>query len=161
MNLIEFPEQTVVIAKDHPEYQPLPAHQVPNSQQGEIICCWRLTWRERFRLLFTGKVWHSIWTFNQPLQPQLLSSDKPQMATPTEVKAAEDSAQMARRNVVKEWEDAMIRKYGVEADEKKRQLDRSGVPMSDLRRIFVFERKDFEAARRLGVKFFFGLRIKY
>jgi len=27
MKLIEFKEQTVVIAKDQPEYMPLPAHQ--------------------------------------------------------------------------------------------------------------------------------------
>ena len=28
MKIIEFPEQTLVIAKDQPEYQPLPAHRL-------------------------------------------------------------------------------------------------------------------------------------
>lgn len=30
MKLIEFPEQTTVIAKDQPQYNPLPAHQFGN-----------------------------------------------------------------------------------------------------------------------------------
>lgn len=78
MKLIEFPEQTVVIAKDQPEYNPLPAHQFRDAE-GRIACCWQLTWRERFAVLFNGKVWHQILTFNQPLQPQLLTVDKPEM----------------------------------------------------------------------------------
>lgn len=79
MRIIEFPEQTMVIAKDQPEYNPLPAHRVSNDAQGTIHCVWKLTWLERFKVLFTGKVWHSILTFNRPLQPQLLSVDKPEM----------------------------------------------------------------------------------
>ncbi len=79
MNLIEFPEQTVVIAKDQPEYMPLPAYRFANDPQGRIVCCWALTWGERFRLLLTGKVWHQVLTFNQSLQPQLLTGDKPEM----------------------------------------------------------------------------------
>lgn len=78
MQLIEFPEQTVVYAKDQPEYNPLPAHQTGNDQ-GEIICCWKLSWRERMRLLITGHVWHHILTFNLPLQPQRLQVEKPVM----------------------------------------------------------------------------------
>ena len=76
MHLIEFPEQTVVIAKDQPQYNPLPAYQF-HDEQGRIACCWSLTWRERFKVLFSGKLWHQVLTFNQPLQPQLLSVEKP------------------------------------------------------------------------------------
>lgn len=76
MNLVEFPEQSVVYAKDQPEYLPLPAHRF-NDAEGRIACCWRLTWRERFKVLFSGVVWHQILTFNAPLQPQLLSIEKP------------------------------------------------------------------------------------
>lgn len=79
MKLIEFPEQTVVIAKDQPEYLPLPAWRRPHDASGEIVCCWQLSFRNRLKLLFTGKIWHSILTFNQPLQPQLLQVDKPEM----------------------------------------------------------------------------------
>lgn len=78
MRLIEFPEQTVVIAKDQPQYLPLPAHQFLDSE-GKIACCWKLSWRERLRVLATGKIWHQILTFHQPLQPQLLTVDKPSM----------------------------------------------------------------------------------
>jgi hypothetical protein len=79
MDLIEFPEQTVVYAKDQPEYRPLPAHRHPHDPQGRITCCWRLTWRERLRVLFTGRIWHQILTFNTSLQPQLLLTEKPDM----------------------------------------------------------------------------------
>lgn len=79
MKIVEFPEQTVVFAKNQPEYLPLPAHRFRDDAQGRIACCWSMTWRERFIALFRGKVWHEILTFNQPLQPQLLSMDKPDM----------------------------------------------------------------------------------
>lgn len=79
MNLIEFPEQNVIYAKDQPEYQPLPAHRYADSPGGEIVCCWRLTWRERLAVLWRGVVWHRIWTFRTPLQPQLLQVAKPPM----------------------------------------------------------------------------------
>ncbi len=78
MKLIEFPEQTVVIAKNQPQYQPLPAYQF-GDPEGRIACCWRLTWRERLRLLITGKLWHQILTFGEPLQPQLITIEKPDM----------------------------------------------------------------------------------
>jgi hypothetical protein len=79
MKLIEFPEQTVVIAKDQPEYKPLPAFRFPDDPQGRIACCWRLSWWERLSVLVRGQLWHQILTFNQPLQPQLLTVEKPEM----------------------------------------------------------------------------------
>lgn len=78
MELISFPEETHVIAKNQPQYKPLPAHQVKN-EEGEIICCWKLSMKERIKLLFSGLIWHSIYTFYHPLQPQLLQVDKPKM----------------------------------------------------------------------------------
>lgn len=82
MRVIEFPEQTVVIAKDQPEYRPLPAH-IFGDEQGTIACCWQLTLWERIRVLFTGKIWHQVLTFNQRLQPQLLTVEKPAMEIQT------------------------------------------------------------------------------
>lgn len=79
MTLTEFPEQTVVIAKDQPEYLPLPAYRYANDPQGRIVCCWSLTPDERQRVWDTGEIWHQVLTFNQPLQPQLLTVDKPEM----------------------------------------------------------------------------------
>lgn len=68
MRPIEFPEQNCVYAKDQPEYQPLPAHK---TDDGMVVSCWALTWRERLQVLFSGKVWWSVLTFNQRLQPQM------------------------------------------------------------------------------------------
>lgn len=80
MKLIEFPEQTTVIGKDQPEYQPIPAHVFSDERPtGRICFCWQLGWRERLRAFLTGKLWHQVMTFNHPLQPQLLTVEKPEM----------------------------------------------------------------------------------
>jgi hypothetical protein len=78
MKLKEFPEQTVVIAKDQPEYLPIPAHQF-DEPAGRIAFCWKLTLKERLTVLFQGRIWHQVMTFKQPLQPQLLTTEKPEM----------------------------------------------------------------------------------
>jgi len=80
VKLLSFPEQTVVIAEHQPQYLPLPAYQF-NDEQGRIAFCWQLSWRERFKVLFRGVLWHQVLTFNQALQPQLLSTDKPAMTS--------------------------------------------------------------------------------
>lgn len=80
--LIEFPEQTIIYAKDQPEYRPLPAYKLPGDPEGTITFCWRLSWRDRLRVLAGGVLWHQVLTFNQPLQPQLLLTRKPYMPKP-------------------------------------------------------------------------------
>lgn len=75
----EFPEQTVVFAKNQPEYLPLPAHVDLSTSSMVVTCCWQLTWRERIALLLTGKLWHQVLTFGKPLQPQMLHAKKPDM----------------------------------------------------------------------------------
>lgn len=79
MNLIEFPEQTTVIAREHKEYRPIPAHRFAGDERGRIAFCWKLTLRERLVVLFSGKLWQQVLTFNQPFQPQLLTVEKPDM----------------------------------------------------------------------------------
>lgn len=74
MKPIEFSQQNVVFAKDQPEYLPLPAY----SRDGEVTSCWGMTWRERLRALLTGRVYLTLLTFGQPLQPQILSTEPPQ-----------------------------------------------------------------------------------
>lgn len=69
-----FPEQNVVFAENQPQYQPLPAHR---TEDGEVISCWKLTWRERITLLLTGRLWLRQLTFNLPLQPQLPTAERP------------------------------------------------------------------------------------
>ncbi len=74
MTLVEFPEQTVIFAKNQPEYLPLPAH-VDNL--GTVTCCWELSDDEIAQLIETRKIWHQILTFGKPLQPQLLLTECP------------------------------------------------------------------------------------
>lgn len=80
MKLTTFPEQNATIAKAQPPYIPMPVH-VSYDDQGRMVCCWKLSLVERLQVLFTGKVWHQILTFYQPMQPQLLTISKPRNMT--------------------------------------------------------------------------------
>jgi len=79
MKISNFKEATAVFAKDQKEYLPLPAYVDRSDPQGCITCLWKLTLLERLALLWTGKIWQQILTFNKPLQPQKLSIVKPIM----------------------------------------------------------------------------------
>ena len=61
-------------AKEQPEYNPLPAYRAPN---GVVLSRWKLTWRERWRMLWNGYFYLEVWTFNKLLQPVRLSLDPP------------------------------------------------------------------------------------
>lgn len=76
MKAVDFLQAIVVIAENQPEYEPLPAHV---DGQGTATFCWQLSWRERWSLLFGGKLWHSVMTGGGPLQPQLLAVYKPSL----------------------------------------------------------------------------------
>lgn len=69
LSAVAFAEHTVVFAKDQPEYKPLPAVMFPDDPQGQVITCWRLSRRDRIRVLLSGRLWCSVLTFHQPLQP--------------------------------------------------------------------------------------------
>ena len=70
MKIVKFKECNVVYAEDQEEYLPLPAHR---TQSGAVTCCWKLSFTERLLVLFTGKIFLTVLTFNHPLQPQLAS----------------------------------------------------------------------------------------
>ena len=73
----ELPE--TVYAKDQPEYEPLP---VFRDDDGTVLSRWRLTWRERLRVLLTGDVYLFQMTFGQPLQPVMLQVEQPEVSQP-------------------------------------------------------------------------------
>jgi len=75
MTPIKFPEANIVFAKDQPEYQPLPAFKA-NTPNGEVVTCWKLSFRERLRILFKGQIWFSLLSFNQPLTPSFMTTKK-------------------------------------------------------------------------------------
>jgi hypothetical protein len=79
MKLEDFPEVNTTIAKNQPEYLPIPAYRYKGDDRGRIVFCWKPSWRERFELLFGGVLWHHVLTFNHPLQPQMLTTVKPEM----------------------------------------------------------------------------------
>lgn len=74
MKPIPFKQQNAVLAKDQPQYQPLPVHR---TQDYEFISCWQLSWRERIKLLFTGRIWHRQLTFGYAYQPMMLQVEHP------------------------------------------------------------------------------------
>lgn len=73
MKPIDFPQSNRVFAKNQQEYKELPAF----YEKGIVTSCWQLSWKERFKLLLTGKLWLSIMTFGKPLQPQRPSVHSP------------------------------------------------------------------------------------
>ena len=80
MKPIEFKEQNIVIAKDQPQYGNLPAF-ISEDEEGIVVSCWKLSLKERMRLLFRGKLWVGLWTVNEPLTPSLFSTKKSDLLT--------------------------------------------------------------------------------
>ena len=72
MKIIKFTEHNATFAKNQPQYLPLPALR---TDDGQVISCWGLSFRERLKALLKGRVYLKLLTFNQPLQPQRLSTD--------------------------------------------------------------------------------------
>lgn len=72
-----YKDKELVFAKDQPEYLPLPA--LPLDFGNSIATRWRLTWRERLRVLFRGDVYLSVMTFRQRLQPVMLETEPPDL----------------------------------------------------------------------------------
>lgn len=74
MTPIRFKECNITFGADQPEYQPLPAFR---DEDGNVVSCWRLSWRERIRLLFTGRIYLVTLTFKAPIQPILPTLTNP------------------------------------------------------------------------------------
>lgn len=75
MKPIKFKHSNVVFAKDQPEYQQLPALKL-DTPEGEVISCWKMSIKERIIILFTGKMWLSLMSFNKELTPSYLSVNR-------------------------------------------------------------------------------------
>lgn len=69
---LDLPE--VVFARCQPEYRPLPAY---CTEDGNVLTRWKLTWRERLRVLFRGDLYLWVSTCHRPLQPMLIETEKP------------------------------------------------------------------------------------
>lgn len=71
-----FEEANITFAKDQKEYIPLPALAF-GDEYGQVITCWQMTPEELAQVAKTGKVWLTMLTFNQPLQPVMLHGAEP------------------------------------------------------------------------------------
>jgi hypothetical protein len=63
-----------VYAADQPQYQPLPAFRCVN---GKVLTRWTLDAEEIARVVEQGYIYLAVNTFNQPLQPVLLTTVPP------------------------------------------------------------------------------------
>lgn len=82
MEPIKFEGANVVFGADQPEYRPLPAESVGKPEIGQINTCWELSPDELKKVQETGRIYVSLLTFGQPLQPVLISVDKPDVYDP-------------------------------------------------------------------------------
>jgi len=75
MNITKFEGCNVTYAENQDQYEPLPAHRT-NDDYGVATSCWTLTFRELLRVIFTRRIYAKIMTFNQPILPLKLTTEK-------------------------------------------------------------------------------------
>ena len=69
----------VVYAKDQPEYLQLPALPVDDgSGHKRVVTRWKLSWKERLRIVFCGDMYLWLSTFGRPINPVALQTTPPQ-----------------------------------------------------------------------------------
>lgn len=77
MEAIEFSEQTMVIAKNQPQYVPLPVRYAPDEEGQPMTCCFKLSEEELKEIAETGCLWYTQLTFGHQFQPVRMSTTKP------------------------------------------------------------------------------------
>ena len=82
MEPCNFEGANVIFGANQPEYTPLPAEVREKARTREVLTCWHLSDEEIERVRMTGEIWLSMLTFGQPLQPVLLSVEKPKVYDP-------------------------------------------------------------------------------
>lgn len=84
MKPLRFKEQNNAIAEHQDEYVTLPAFVDPGPK-GEVVFCMGLTFRERIRILFTGKIWCCLMMFRDgkgklnPVTPSFFTTKKSEL----------------------------------------------------------------------------------
>lgn len=72
MKPVTFHGQNCTFAEDQPQYQPLPAFK---DEEGNVVTCWELSNEDFEKLVETRRIYLSIKTFNNALQPVFLSAN--------------------------------------------------------------------------------------
>lgn len=72
MKPIKFKESNITFGVGQEGIKELPALLLP--EHGEVISCWKLSFKEVLRLLLTRRLWLCVATFDKPLQPLFMST---------------------------------------------------------------------------------------
>lgn len=67
MKAVPFKNQNRVFGENQPQYIPLPVNESKDGYR--VISCWKMTFKDRLRALFTGRVYVASLTYRSPLQP--------------------------------------------------------------------------------------------
>ena len=76
MKPIKFKECNITFAKSQKQYLSLPAYR---TNTGDVTTHWKLSWKERIKVLIKGKIYLQILTFNKSLQPVKILTEKPKL----------------------------------------------------------------------------------
>lgn len=66
----------MVYAEHQDEYQNLPVWKDKHSVSGNAVSCWGLSWKDRLKALFFGRIYLCQMTFHENLQPIYLTLNK-------------------------------------------------------------------------------------
>lgn len=75
MKPISFEQTNCMVAKNQDEYLTLPAHHDPEN--GILTSCWKLSVDEIEIIKETGIIWFQQWTFNENMQPIMMTIENP------------------------------------------------------------------------------------
>lgn len=74
MTAVEFEEVNLRIAEKQDQYETLPAFH--NPEEGSVTFCFQLNKEELDEIAKTGKIWFKQLTFNGPMIPVSMSTEK-------------------------------------------------------------------------------------
>lgn len=78
MDPIKFKGHNMILAEDQPQYRPLPIC-VEHDPNGSMTSCYKLTWWERIKVLFVGRIFFRQVTFGRgfnPIEPLIEWKDR-------------------------------------------------------------------------------------
>lgn len=74
MKPVEFEHQNTVLAKDQPQYEPLPAHRT-DDRESAVTSCWELDDADLEMIAKNRRIYVTQLTFRHPLQPLMVRTE--------------------------------------------------------------------------------------
>lgn len=78
MKPVKFKGHNAVLAGNQPQYIPLPVN-IECDGRGSMVSCYKLSWKDRIKLLITGRIFFRQVTFDRgfhPIQPMTVWKDR-------------------------------------------------------------------------------------